>query len=342
MVSNLHITSEDSTLHFRRPGSTHSTTFVKYRRLLLVCFSLAVSGLSWPGRAQFTDPRNYQNSPVGVNQLELGYSYARSDTSIDPAIVIGGARLNLNEGTIGYMRYFGFFHRMAWIESSVPIAGLNGSISGTKVSRAITGAGDSNYGIAMLLKGGPALSVEEFKAYKPTTTLGVSLTVTAPTGLYSPDKILNLGSDRWSFNPEIAVSYPFGPEQKWALDAYANAGFYTDNTSYRGREVLSQEALPGVEGHISYSLFDSLLVSLDSRYSFRGNTFVNGQNQNATQKNFILGSEVIVSLNARNSLSLTVAKALVHQNGPSVTGLSVKYQYFWGKGYRLPVQSATQ
>ena len=335
MVPNMHITSGNSTLHILRHSPTHSTTSsVKCRHLHVVCFLLAVSGLPWPACAQFTDPRNYENSPVGVNQLELGYAYARSDTSIDPSIVIGGARLNLNQGTIGYMRYFGFFHRMAWIESSIPIAGLNGSISGINVSGASTGAGDSNYGIAMLLKGGPALSVEEFKDYKPTTTLGVSLTVTAPTGLYGPDKILNLGSARWSFNPEIAVSYPFGPEQKWALDAYANAAFYTDNTSYRGREILGQEALPGFEGHISYSFLDNLLVSLDTRYSFRGDTFINGQNQNDTQRNFILGSEVIVSLNARNSLSLTLAKAFVHQNGPSVTDLSVKYEYFWGKGYR--------
>jgi hypothetical protein len=32
----------------------------------------------------------------------------------------------------------------------------------------------------MLLKAGPALSVEQFKHYQPTTTLGLSLTMTAP------------------------------------------------------------------------------------------------------------------------------------------------------------------
>ena len=130
MVPNMHITSGNSTLHILRHSPTHSTTSsVKCRHLHVVCFLLAVSSLPWSACAQFTDPRNYENSPVGVNQLELGYAYARSDTSIDPSIVIGGARLNLNQGTIGYMRYFGFFHRMAWIESSIPIAGLNGSLA---------------------------------------------------------------------------------------------------------------------------------------------------------------------------------------------------------------------
>jgi hypothetical protein len=303
-------------------------------RLLVVWCLLAVSAPSRPACAQFTDPRNYENSPVGVNQLELAYAYARSDSSIDSAIIITNAKLNLNQGSIGYTRYFGFFRRMAWIESSIPIAGLSGSISGTQVSGSTAGAGDSSYGVAMLLKGGPALSIADFANYNPMTTVGVSLSVTAPTGLYRHDQILNLGSNRWSFSPEIAVSCPFGPQQKWALDAYANSGFYTDNTSYRGKEVLRQQAIPGFETHISYLFAESLVGSLDARYSFRGETFVNGVNQNNSQRNFILGSEVIVSLNARHSLAFTVAKAIVHENGSSVASFSVKYHYLWGTGYR--------
>jgi hypothetical protein len=99
-------------------------------------------------------------------------------------------------------------------------------------------------------------------------------------------------------------------------------------------EVLRQQPLPAFEGHISYSFLDSLLGSLDARYSFRGDTSVDNLDQNDSQRNFILGSEVIVSLNVRNSFRVTVAKALVHRNGPAVTDISVKYDYVWGKGYR--------
>jgi hypothetical protein len=78
--------------------------------------------------------------------------------------------------------------------------------------------------------------VAQFAIYKPTTTVGVSLTIIAPTGLYNAHKVLNLGSDRWLFKSEFAVSHPFGSEQKWEFDAYANADFYTDNTSYLWNE----------------------------------------------------------------------------------------------------------
>jgi hypothetical protein len=304
------------------------------KRLLFACFALAVLQIPGQACAQFTDPRAYDNTPVGINQLELSYAYAHANASIDTSLIITGASFNLNQGTIDYTRYFGLLHRLMWVEAGVPVAGLNGSIAGTSVHGSVTGAGDSSYELAMLLKGGPALSVKQFEEYKPITTLGVSLTITAPTGSYHPDKILNLGSYRWSFKPEIALSHPFGPEQKWEFDTYANAYFYTDNISYHGTQILGQQPLAGLEGHISYSFNDSLWASLDTRYSFRGTTFLNGLTQNNAQQNFILGSEMNISLNPRNSLVFEFAKAVVHHNGPALVGFSVKYDYTWGKDYR--------
>ncbi len=271
---------------------------------------------------------------MGVNQLELVYAYAHANASIDTSLIVPGAEANINQGTAGYTRYFSFVRRLAWVEAGVPLAGLDGSVTGTNLHVSSTGDGDSSYQLAMLLKGGPALSVAQFANYKTTTSVGMSLTITAPTGLYHPDRLLNLGSNRWSFKPEIAVSYPFGRKQKWELDGYVNAFFYTDNASYHGLETLRQQVLPGLEGHISYSFTSRLWASLDTRYSFGGDTYVNGENQNNAQQNFILGSELNVSLSPQNSLVLEFVKAMVHQNGPASAGFGVKYFFTWGKGHR--------
>lgn len=304
------------------------------KRVPLVCFALVI--LSIPDRvfAQFSEAHHYDNAPVGVNQVELAYSYAQANASIDTSLIIAGAKFNLNQGTITYTRYFGVFHRASWVEASVPLAGLGGSVSGTNIHGSITGAGDSSYAVSALLKGGPALSVAQFADYKSATTVGMSLTITAPTGQYNPNKLLNLGAVRWSFKPEIAVSYPFGPEKKWQCDAYAHAYFFSDNTSYHGTQLLRQDPLPGLEGHISYFVVNHIWASVDALYSFRGATDVNGVNQDNSQKNFALGTEVNISLNSQNSLVFQFAKALVHQNGPALTGFAVKYTYSWGKGYR--------
>lgn len=303
---------------------------------ILRCACLAILAFHLPGQlyAQFTDPRTYDNTPAGVNQLELIYAYAHANASIDTSLIVAGAEANLNQGTTYFTRYFSLVRRLAWLEAGVPLAGLDGSVTGTNIRVSDTGAGDSSYQFAMLLKGGPALSVAQFANYKTKTTIGASLTITAPTGLYYADKLLNLGSNRWSFKPEFAVSHPFGPKQKWEFDAYANVYFYTDNNSYHGTEILRQQALPGLEGHLSYSFTSSVWASLDTRYSFGGDTFVSGVNQNNSQQNFILGSEVNVSLNSQNSLVFEFAKALLHQNGPSATGFAVKYLFSWGKGFR--------
>jgi hypothetical protein len=284
--------------------------------------------------AQFTDPRTYDNAPVGVNQFELDYAYTRSDASIDTSLVVAGAKFNLNVGVIDYARYFGFLRRMAWVEASVPIAGLSGSITGTNISGSTNGAGDSSYQVAMLLKGGPALSETQFATYKPVITVGLSLTVTAPTGQYDPGKLLNLGSDRWSFKPEVAVSLPFGRDQKWELNGYANAYFFTDNTSYRGVEVLRQEPIPGLEGHLSYSFSDNLWASFDTRYSQRGKTFVDDADQLNSQQNFTVGTELNVSVSSHSAFVFEFAKPVVHKNGPTYTGFAVKYSYSWSRGFR--------
>jgi hypothetical protein len=302
------------------------------KRLLVASFLLSAL-YSNQARAQFTDAHNYDNGPVGLNQIELSFAYVHANASIDNAVIVAGAKLNLNQGMVSYTRYFGLANHMMWASAAVPLASLSGEVAGTSIQGSVAGAGDSSYQVGALLKGGPALGVAQFEDYKARTILGVSLSVTAPTGLYHANKILNLGADRWSLKPEIALSYPFGFGQKWQLDAYANAYFYSDNTSYHGREVLRQEPLPGVEGHISYSFTDKLWASLDTRYSFRANTLVDGADQGNAQRNFLLGSEMNVSINSRHSLLLEFTKALVHQNGPALVGFAVKYNYVWGKGY---------
>jgi hypothetical protein len=181
------------------------------KRPVMICLALAV--LHTHAWAQFTDPQTYQNTPVGINQLELGYAYVRANTSIDTSVVVSGAKFNLNQGLIDYTRYFAFLHRTAWVEASIPVANLSGSITGTGITGSTTGAGDSAYTAAILLKGGPALSPEQFAEAETTTSIGLSLSTTAPTGQYNPNKLLNLGSDRWSFKPELAISKPFGSEQ---------------------------------------------------------------------------------------------------------------------------------
>ena len=302
--------------------------------LLVAGLAAAVLFVVHPARAQFTDPRTYDDAPVDVNELELVYAHAHSNTSIDTSLIVAGAQLQLNDGTVNYTRYLSVVHRLAWVQAGVPIANLAGSINGTDIRASTTGDGDSNYQAAVLLRGGPAMSSAQFAKFKPETTIGLSLTVTAPTGQYSSNQLLNLGANLWSFKPEIAMSVPFGPEQKWELDAYGNVSFYTNNTAYHGAQNLGQRALPGLEGHISYTFSPTVWASFDTRYSFGGVTSLNGVDQMNGQQNFTLGTEVWFTPNSRNTLVVEFATPVVHVNGPTYTGFGIKYLYTWSKSHK--------
>ena len=301
-------------------------------RLFCVLVAIAASCTPRLLYAQFTDARTYTVGPVGVNQFELDYSYAHANASIDMSLEVVGAHLVLNEATLSYTHTFSALGHLAWVKVNVPFASVNGSVAGSNISGSTTGVGDSSLELAALLKGGKALSTAEFATYEPATTLGVGLTVTAPTGEYEAEKLVNLGEHRWSFKPEFALSYPFGPERRWEVDAYINAYFFTDNTEYHGVEILRQEPLPGLEGHLSYTFTSRLWASCALRYSYRGDTVVDGLDQNNAQKNLTMGAEASWSPNSHHSVDLAFAKAVVHKNAPAYTGVAVKYVYSWGVG----------
>jgi hypothetical protein len=305
-----------------------------FKPLPSAALTAAVLLLAVPVRAQFTDPHTYDETPIGVNEIDLIYAHAHSNTSLNTSQSIAGAQLRLNSGNVEYTRYFGVFHRLAWVEAGLPIANIEGSIDGSNIQGDSIGDGDLGLQAGLLLKGGPALTEAQYSSYRPATTVGISLSVTAPLGQYNPDKILNLGANLWSFKPEIGLSHPFGPEQKWQIDAYGNISIYTNNTAYQGTHNLQQKTIPGLEGHLSYAITSIVWASFDTRYSFGGDTLLNGVDQSNRQQNLTLGTEVWIEPNSQNSFVFEFATPVVHINGPTYTGFGVKYEYTWSKRHR--------
>jgi hypothetical protein len=110
---------------------------VMNKRLFFLCLVLAV--LHVPDRAcgQFNDPRAYENTPVGTNQLELGYTYVHANASLDTSLVVAGAKLNVNQGIINYTRYFGFFHHLMWVEAAPLVARTSRARPGVRATPAM-------------------------------------------------------------------------------------------------------------------------------------------------------------------------------------------------------------
>jgi hypothetical protein len=58
--------------------------------------------------------------------------------------------------------------------------------------------------------------------------LAAAVKVVVPTGQYDPTKLINNGSNRWAFKPELGYSERWG---HWLLDAYGGAWFFTTKPS---------------------------------------------------------------------------------------------------------------
>ena len=112
------------------------------------------------------------------------------------------------------------------------------------------------YRLSVNLKGGPAMTIGEMRQRKwqQKTLIGVSLKVVAPTGQYDPTKLINLGSNRWSFKPEMGLSRRCG---HWILDGYAavcftrNPEFLSRNEYVPGTRSQTQDPIVAFETHLS-------------------------------------------------------------------------------------------
>ena len=62
----------------------------------------------------------------------------------------------------------------------------------------------------------------------------------APLGQYDPAKLINLGSNRLTFRPQIGVSRTTGD---WIVEAYASAWLFTENSDFYGGNELKQAPL---------------------------------------------------------------------------------------------------
>src|SRR5262244_3531822 len=171
-------------------------------RLVLLFLALTVAP---PILAQEMEPRAYSRAPVGTQFVVFSYAYQSGDVLTDAALPLKDVSVKLSAGSMAYGRTFGLFGHQA--NASIFSSYVHGRVRGTvfEDTREVTrsGIGDIRLRFSTILLGGKALTPREFAGYKPKTIIGVSVSVVAPTGQYDPSRLINIGSNRWSFKPDI-------------------------------------------------------------------------------------------------------------------------------------------
>jgi hypothetical protein len=281
-------------------------------------------------RAQDLAPRAYVITPVRANAVTLSYLYSNGSVLFDPTLPITGVTGQLDTGVLNAYHAFGLFGRSANINIALPysFATFNGQVNQQNQSVYRSGLNDSVYRFAINLKGGPAMQLKEFAKWKQKTIIGVSLKVSAPTGQYDPARLINQGTNRWAFKPELGLSQRWG---RWVLDGYFGVWFFTPNNSFfTGNNVQQQRPMGSVEMHLSYDIKNRLWFSADGNYWYGGRSVVNGVlNVNSLQSNSRVGATASVPLSYHQSVKVSYSTGAYILYGGNYRTLSVAWQYSW-------------
>jgi len=302
----------------------------RVRRLAGGGLALGLVAAGGNAAAQQLEPRAYANTPVGMNFLLTGYGFADGAVTTDPGSPIQGAHVTTDTAILGYARSFGLWDHSAKINFVAGQAWADGtaSLAGQPGTRYVTGLIDPAVNASINLYGAPALTMNEFTNYQQDLIIGVRLGVTAPLGQYDASKLLNVGNNRWAFNPELGFSQAVG---KFTLEVMPGATVYTDNDDYLGK-VRRQDPIYSVQGHVIYSFPHHIWASLSGTYYNGGDTTVGGTDQRSLENDFRAGGTLALPLGRHESLKIYGSDGVYTRVGSNFMLIGIAFQYRWGGG----------
>ena len=301
------------------------------RLAALALAMLALTGVAATARAQDIEPRAYSNAPIGVNFVIVGYVYTQGGLSFDSAIPITNAKLDTSNAVLAYARVLNLWGKSGKFDAIVPYSRLFGTaeFQGEPVERGITGLARPAFRLSMNLLGSPALPLREFANWKQDLIIGASLQVAPPWNQYDSSRIVNIGTERWSFKPEIGISKAVG---QWTLEMQAAATFFTDNDNFYGGKTRSQDPLYSLQGHVIYGFRSGKWLSVDGTYFGGGRTTIDGELNNDMQQNWRVGATLAVPVDRLNSIKFYASSGVSARTGNNYDAIGVAWQYRWGGG----------
>ena len=241
--------------------------------------------------AEDLEPRRWNHLPTGLHVFGAGYAYTDADIGFDPVLQIRDATMELHTAVAKYVYTFALLERSARIELAQgwQHGRWEGLLAGAPAATEREGLTDTIARFAMNLYGAPPLAGKEFAAYRAQprdieTIVGAAVVVQMPTGEYLPDRLINLGSNRFTITPQLGVQHNRG---ELSLEYTGSVWFYTDNTDFFGGNTLAKDPLYALQGHLIYHFPARLWAGLSGAYTHGGETAVNGVDSDDHDENVI-------------------------------------------------------
>lgn len=282
--------------------------------------------------AQELEPGAYWPLPKGLRIVTVLDSLNWGDVTFDPAVPVDDATAIINTTGVALARSFGLAGRSANASVMVPVVG--GHVEGlylgefTEVGR--FGLGDPRLKLAVNLFGAPAMTPKDFAAYQQRGIVGVSLTVAPPLGQYDPTKVINLGTNRWSFKPELGLSRT-NASGKWVIEMMAGVWLFTDNTEFVGGRTREQDPIFATQFHLTYKFNRRMWLAGDANFYTGGRTTVGGIQNLDLQRNSRVGATFSKAMARGHAIRMSVSRGAYTTIGADFTAIAVGYNYAWSR-----------
>src|SRR5210317_2073509 len=238
--------------------------------------------------AQELEPRRWSHLPTGKNFVGGGYAYSEADIFLDPVLRIEDGEMEMHTWALKYIRTFELLQKSARIDftQAYQDGRYTGLLNGVPTSIKRSGLADSVLRFAINLYGAPPLEGKKFAAYRAKanveTVFGTALVVQLPTGDYMDDKLINLGTNRFTFRPQLGVVHNRG---KWSMELTGAVYLYTDNDDFFNGNKLEQDPYYAIQTHLIYAFQPGFWASASAGYGHGGESKVNGEEKNDIREN---------------------------------------------------------
>ena len=285
--------------------------------------------------AQELEPRSYSASPVGTSFIAAAWGQSSGNVVTDPTLPLSDVHATVENVALRYGHAFAIGNAQAIFLATMPYAWgwVSGKVSrpGGTVDSAITrvGVGDAQLKLSVNFIGSPALTPQQFAARKPSPWLvGASVAVNVPTGQYLPYQLVNVGTNRWAFKPEVGVSYNW--HAKLYIDFYSGVWFFEPNQAfYPGANRRTQDPLWSLQFHASWNFTPRLYAALESTWYTGGASAVNGGPPSGRQDNSRLGALLSYGFATRQSLKLSYSTGASARVGQKFDTVNLAWTYAW-------------
>lgn len=289
---------------------------------------LAVAAAN-PAGAQTLDPRSFVNTPVGINFVTAAYGYSTGNVLFDAAIAIDSADLTVQGPNAGYARALDLWGLSGKVDAAAGWACADGTanVDGAPVSRHVCGPSDPTVHISINVFGAPALTMREYPAYRQNLLVGAGFRVTAPLGQYDPTKLVNIGTNRWSFKPELGVSKQAG---RFTLELLGAVTFFTTNADFFGGQTQAQAPLVSTQGNVIYTFRSGIWGGVGAVYYTGGAMSADGGPPTRPEANTRAGAVLVFPVGRQNFLKAYWTSGMSTRTGTDFDTFVVSWIHLWG------------